>query len=87
MNLISITNLKSADKNGDIHQDLFSFLGQNFQQIQLTFSNQGYKLPTLTSAQIATLDPSKNPNVLLINSDTNQLIVNLGGTFKVVQVV
>lgn len=82
----NLTNIKAADKNGDMHQDLTIYMGQMVQTLQSNLSDQGYKLPTLTSAQIAQLNPTQSPNVIFINSDTNELIVNLGGTFKTVQV-
>jgi len=87
MNIQSLTQIKVAEKDGNIHQDLFNYLGQNMQQLQNTFSNEGYELPVLTNTQIASLNPAKSKNRIFINGDTNQLIVNLGGVFKVVQVV
>lgn len=86
MNFQNLMNIKAADQNGNMHQDLTNYMGQLVQTLQSNLSDQGYKFPTLTSAQIAQLDPTKSPNVIFINSDTNELIVNLGGTFKTVQV-
>jgi hypothetical protein len=87
MKLPNLTTIKVADKDGSMHQDLTNLLGQVLQGLQLNFSDEGYRLPELTSAQIAQLDPTKLPNAIFINSTTQQLIVVLNGAFKTVQVV
>lgn len=81
MNIPSLINLPP----NALHPRVQDFLTQVGTQLQLNLSNEGYTLPTLTSAQIAQLNPATSVNKIFINSTTNQLIVNLGGTFKVVQ--
>lgn len=85
MKLQVFKHMQITDSNGNSQPQFDRFMGDFSQTLQCALTPEGYKLPTLTTAQIAQLDATKSPNVLLINSTTNELIVSLGGAFKTVQ--
>lgn len=60
------------------------FFTQLIQQLQSNLNDFGYDIPEQTSANIALMDPTKSKGFLVYNSDTDELEVNLGGTFKVI---
>lgn len=86
MNFQNLTAIKSAEKDGSMHQDLFNYLGQLVQQLQANLSDQGYVMPQQTTANIAQLTGTQSIGAMLYDSDTNELKININGTWKVVQV-
>lgn len=87
MNIQSLTSIKAADKDGNMHQDLVNYLGQLVQQIQANFSDQGYIVPQQPTDNITALNKPELIGALLYDKDTNELKVNINGTFKTVPVV
>lgn len=84
MNFQNLTAIKSAEKNGDMHQDLVNYLGQLVQQLQANLSDQGYKVPQQDSATISVLNTAQSVGALLYDSETHELKVNINGTFKTI---
>lgn len=87
MNFQNLTAIKVAEKDGNMHQDLFNYLGQLVQQLQTNLSDEGYVMPQQPTANIAQLTGAQSVGAVLYDSDTNELKVNINGTWKVVQVV
>lgn len=87
MNFQNLTMLKVANQNGDIHQDLFNYLGQLVQQLQANLSDEGYVLPKQPTANITALTSAQSVGAMLYDSDANELKVNINGAWKTVQVV
>ncbi len=87
MKIPNYVHEKLVNGDGDITSAWQYWFDSLIQGLQAALSDQGYLLPTLTTAQIAELDPAKSINTLFINSTTNQLIVNLNGVFKTVQTI
>lgn len=56
-------------------------------QLQKNLSSEGYKVPQQATSTITSLNTMQSVGALLYNSTTHQLMVNIAGTFKVVQVV
>lgn len=86
MNIQSVLDVPIADKEGRLTPPWRDFLSQFFIQMQQNFSNEGYKLPQQTAANILLLNTAKSIGNLLYDSDNNQFKVNINGTYKVVQV-
>lgn len=65
----------------------FLFFSQLIIELQNTLSPNGFRVPVASSATIAALNNSGSLNTMIINTDTQELLVNLTGTYQVVQVV
>ncbi len=87
MNIQGLTKLKAAMPDGTIHPDLHNALSMIIQQLQRNLSDEGYKVPQQPTANITQLNTAQSVGALLYDSDTDELKVNINGTFKVVQVV
>jgi hypothetical protein len=86
MNIQSLTNVKIADANGMPTPAFLNFMSQFFQQMQQNFSQEGYKLPQQTTANISTLNTAKSTSAMVYDKDTHEFKVCINGTFKTVQV-
>ncbi len=65
------------------HEGTFS---QLFTQLQNNLTPNGYVIPALTTDGISKIPLTPTTNLLVINSDTNQLKICLNGVFKTIQV-
>ncbi len=82
---IGILNKETGEVN--LHPVWNQTLQQLFTQMQQNLSDQGFKIPQQPTATVTKLNNAQSTSALIIDSDTNELKVNLGGTFKVVQTV
>lgn len=87
MNFQQLTQLRAAETNGDMHQDLVNYLGQLVQKLQANLSDQGFVIPQQPTANITQLTGAQSVGNLLYDNTTHELKVNINGTWKVVQVV
>lgn len=95
MNIPNYENLQFVDKGGYLTDQWSLLLQQLISELQSNLSNEGYQVPQQPTATINTLqtqfnaapEPSAYFGNLLYDSDTNELKVNINGTFRVVQVV
>jgi hypothetical protein len=55
---------------------------QLIQQLQVNLSDEGYKLPPQTTANVLELDTMQSLGAILYNTDTDKMMVNIAGTFK-----
>lgn len=78
-------SIKAAHPDGSMTPEMRSTLSQLFTSLQQILSNEGFSIPELSTHQFSQLDPSKSDTKLVINN--GQLLINLGGTFKTIQVV
>lgn len=86
MKLQQLMQIKAADKDGNMHQDLVNYLGQLVQILQTNLSDQGYKVPQQPTATITALNTPQSTGALLYDNETHELKININGTFKTVQV-
>lgn len=95
MNIPNYENLPFVDDNRYLSDSWSLIMQQLITALQTNVSDQGFQIPKLTTTQInalltqfnASADPSVYFGDLLYDSTTDQLKVNIAGTFKVVQVV
>lgn len=79
-------NSQMVDRSGNL-TDAWSNMFQDLvTQLQTNFNNEGIKVPQQATANITALNTAASVGNLLYNSDTNQLMVNIAGTYKVVTV-
>jgi hypothetical protein len=86
MNIQSLSKIKVADKDDNMHQELFNFLMQLLVEMQRCLSDEGYLVPQQPTTNITQLNTEKSIGALLYDKDTHELKVNINGTFKTVQV-
>lgn len=95
MNIPNFLNDTLTDRNGNLTDPWSLILQQLFSVMQENLSDEGFGLPRLTTTQINSLqtqfnlatDPSVFYGRLLYDVTTDEMKVNIAGTFKVVQVV
>jgi len=78
---------KWVDEKGHPTATVIGIFSQMFSEMQNNLSNEGYKVPQQSTATVSALNTTKSIGALLYDSDTNELKVNINGTFRVVQVV
>ena len=95
MNIPNYENAPISDRSGFLTDQWSLLLQQLITELQFNLSDEGYQVPQQPTATITTLqtqfNASSTPSAyfgnLLYDSDTNELKVNINGTFRVVQVV
>lgn len=95
MNIPNFENIRFVDEKGYLTESWQNIMQQLFTALQSNVSNEGFQIPQQTTATIATLqtrfaaatDPTVYNGDMLYDSSTDELKVNIAGTFKVVQVV
>lgn len=87
MKIPNLIHEKIIDEHGRLHPAWRDVLEQLFTQLQLNLSNEGYVVPQQPTTNITKLNTSKSIGALLYDSTTNELKVNLNGTFKTIQTV
>ncbi len=85
MNIPNLPMGPLTRQDGHATSEYWGVLSQLITELQQNVSNEGYKIPQLPTATIAKLDNEKSKGVLVYDSDTNQLKININGTFKVIQ--
>jgi hypothetical protein len=83
----NLTQAKVVTKDGYMTDDTYNMFSQLFVEMQKYLSNEGVKIPTQPTATINQLNTAQSVGNLLYDTDTNELKVNINGTYKVVQVV
>lgn len=84
MNIPTFINDKFVDESGYLTDTWRNVLTQLFTELQSNASNESLVVPQQTTTDIAKLTNYKGG--LVYDSTTNQLKVNINGTFKVVTV-
>ncbi len=95
MNIPNFEPSKFVERSGNLSDTWSLILQQLITELQKNLSNFGYQVPQqpttvindLQAQYIASANPSAYYGNLLYDSTTNQLKVNIAGTFRVVQVV
>lgn len=84
----NVLNTKIADENGNLTDEWMLLITQLVTELQLNLNNEGYKLPQLETVDINKLtDVDKSKGAMIYDSTTNQMKVNINGTWRVVQVI
>jgi hypothetical protein len=78
---------KWVNEKGHLLPEIHGVLSQLTTQLQQFLSNEGYVVPQQPTTKITALNTTRSIGALLYDSTTNELKVNINGTFKVVQVV
>lgn len=88
---MSIPNLQSQPmidpKTGNTVTMWLGWFSQLTTVLQNILSDEGLLVPQQPTTNITILDNTKSIGRLVYDSTTNQLKININGTFKVVQVV
>lgn len=78
---------KVVDENGEMTSDWINFMSQLITELQLNLNNEGYRLPSQTTANINDLlDVNKSTGAMVYDRDTNEFKVNIAGVWRVVTV-
>ncbi len=86
MKIPTLNFTQFTDKNGQLTGDAQLFLEQIVSLLQSNLSDEGYVIPKQNTDNLAVLNNSRSANTLIVNSETNELLFNENGTYKVVQV-
>jgi len=79
----SFVNMPLVDKNGIMTPEWCQFFNQLISELQNNVSNEGYKLPFLSTSQINQLaDVNKSGGSLVYDSTLNLPKININGTWK-----
>lgn len=88
MNIPDFTHTKIANEDGTPTDEHRRFMEQLTQTLRATLSQEGTRLPQQTTDIIVNkLSKPVSTGRMLYNKDTHQVMVNINGTFKTVQVV
>lgn len=87
MNIPNYENVPVIEKGGVLTAAWSLILQQLISELQKNLSNEGYIVPQQPTATITMLNTTASTGALLYDSDTDELKVNIAGTFRVVQVV
>jgi hypothetical protein len=82
MKIPQFNDSKIVDEKGNLNANWKNILISLLQQLQYNLSDEGYKIPMVTNAKLATLNNIKSNGALVYNSDTHELMINKNGTFK-----
>jgi hypothetical protein len=85
MNIPNFVDVKVVDDKGYFTEEFRQIFSQMITQFQTNLSNEGYKIPSQTTDNIDNLDNMNSNYRLIIDRDTDELKINLNGTFKVIQ--
>jgi hypothetical protein len=81
MNIPSMVSSTLLDSEGKMSETWMNDFNQLLTQLQQNLSDEGYRVPGQKSADVQKLSAPQSSNALLVDSDTQELIVNLGGTW------
>lgn len=84
MSIPNFIDCKFVDKDGKLTDTWKMILSQLFSHLQNNLSQEGIKIPQQTTTNIGLLNNIKSLGSLIYDKDTNELKVNINGTFKVV---
>lgn len=86
MMIPNIPNMPIVEKDGNCSPEWWLFFTQLTTELQLNLSNQGFKLPALTTVEINALDPTIANGNMVLDTTLNQMKVALNGAWRVVTV-
>jgi hypothetical protein len=81
MQISSMQYADIADKDGKINETWMASFNELLTQLQNNLSNEGYLIPGQDSANVAKLATPQSSNALLVDSDTQELLINKGGVW------
>lgn len=87
MNIPNFIDTKIVDENGKLTNEFRQFFSQLIDQLQYNLSDEGYIIPSQNTVNINKLNASNVDNILLIDNDTNELKIKIGGIFRTVQLI
>jgi len=85
-NIPTLPQGQVVDEKGVLLPNWKSFFVQLINELNNGLSNEGYRVPQQPTTTINQLNTSESIGALLYDSTTNQLKVNIDGTFRVVTV-
>jgi hypothetical protein len=77
---VPIDKLSSTD--GRISPTWAAYFQNLMTQMRLNLSDEGYVVPSLTSAEIAQINNTANVGKILYNTTTQRMMINNSGTFE-----
>lgn len=85
MNIPNLLSHPLVDNDNMMHPAWRDFFSQLITEMQNNLSNEGYKVPQQPTANVTALNTDKSKGALLYDNQTDELKVNINGTFKTVQ--
>lgn len=76
-----------VDKNGILTDVFANFLDVLTSNLNEYFNVEGFKIPQLSSSDIALLTGDQSFYRIIYNKTTNEYLANVNGTWKVIQLV
>jgi hypothetical protein len=68
----------------DMHPAWQSYFSQLTTSLQQNVSDEGFVIPQVTNEQLAVLNTPASNARIIYNSDTNQMMANLNGTYQTI---
>lgn len=90
MNIPTFHNSRVVDKDGNFTSEWLSIMQILFSQLKSNFSREGIRVPQQPTSTINdpnVLNNIASKGVVIYDETTNELKVNINGTFKVIQVI
>ena len=88
MKIPSLPNIPLVGEDGNMPGEWIQYFNQLTTALQQNLGNEGYVLPQQPTSNISQLtDASKSNGAMLYDNTTNEMKVNINGTWKVVTVV
>lgn len=84
MKIPNFENIQFVDRSGYLTPEWQLILQQLFQSLQKNVSDEGLFVPQQPTTIINQLNTAASTSALLYDSTTNQLKVNISGTFQVI---
>jgi len=86
MKIPNFINEKFINEDGNLTDEWKSVISTLITQLQVHLSDEGFKTPHQTTANIAKLNLQSNAGAILYDKDTKQAKINIDGTFKTITV-
>lgn len=87
MNIPNFIDTQVVDKEGRLTPVWRQILTQLITELQINVSDEGFKVPAQTTANITALSNTGSNRAIVYNSDTNKFFACENGVFKEIQTV
>jgi len=75
-------NAQFTDKNGNLTPEMQMFMDQLNQTMQDNLSNNGLVIPSITSANLALIEPEMPDGTAWLETTNNVLVIKINGALR-----
>lgn len=76
------SNLKLVDQNGDLTNEMQIFFDELIQSLFLNLSDNGYVIPSVSAADLPSIEQLMPDGTMWYESDSNELVVKINGALR-----